>query len=338
MRKSTDTVPAMLTKGEAVMNRNAAELLGRDTIKRLNDHGNMLSKRGVDLAGLQSDPTPGPSTENMLGYQMGTSMVQGDDRADLLKDAENTFYGGGTAPVPTPTPTPPTRGYAYGTEDVDPLKRKTTGAGRTFRRVDASNPVSTSQYMGMGGALLGPQYDQSGGVNPLPKGAVGVQGFAQTFNQNLNGSTPASSGFTNQRPKTPSEMAADIARRNLTSVGSQLGTPQQTQQQVQSGFMGYVSPEDAGSQNLQWTGGNTGWQSAQYTGGTNIPSQQDQPTVHFLPPGFTATTGSTGTPNSSPNDIHFLPPGFTSVQGVTNPQTKQLQQPDDQGYGSAYGY
>lgn len=30
-----------------------------------------------------------------------------NDRQDLLKDTENTFYGGGQAPVPTPTPTPP---------------------------------------------------------------------------------------------------------------------------------------------------------------------------------------------------------------------------------------
>lgn len=58
---------------------------------------------------------------------------------------------------------------------------------------------------------------------------------------------------------------------------------------------------------------------------------QAGPTVHFLPPGFTATTGSTGVPGSSPNDIHFLPPGFSSVQGVTNPQTKQLQFQPPQG-------
>jgi hypothetical protein len=33
-----------------------------------------------------------------------------DDRSDLLKDTENTFYGGGNAPpTPTPTPTPTTQ-------------------------------------------------------------------------------------------------------------------------------------------------------------------------------------------------------------------------------------
>jgi hypothetical protein len=73
MKKSTDTINAKLTPKEAVLNRNAAELLGRDAIKRLNAHGNRLAKRGVDLA---SDPTPGPSTENLLGYQYGTEDVR----------------------------------------------------------------------------------------------------------------------------------------------------------------------------------------------------------------------------------------------------------------------
>jgi hypothetical protein len=47
---STDTVPAMLTPREAVLNRNAAELAGRGNIRKLNAEGNKLAKRGVDLA------------------------------------------------------------------------------------------------------------------------------------------------------------------------------------------------------------------------------------------------------------------------------------------------
>ena len=34
-----------------------------------------------------------------------------DDRTSLLQDAENTFYGGGTAPPPSPTPTPAPQSY-----------------------------------------------------------------------------------------------------------------------------------------------------------------------------------------------------------------------------------
>ncbi len=142
--KGTDSVPAMLSPREAVLNVNAAELLGRDAIKRLNAHGNMLAKRGVDLASLPSDPTPGPSTENMLGYQMGTSMVQSDDRADLLRDADSTFYGGGTAPMPTPTPTStPRMRYQYGTYDV---QRRRNAASRVQPYLDQSQARRAAAY------------------------------------------------------------------------------------------------------------------------------------------------------------------------------------------------
>ena len=52
---NTDTVPAMLTPREAVLNRNAAELAGRDQIEALNEQGNRLAKQGVDLAA-RGDP------------------------------------------------------------------------------------------------------------------------------------------------------------------------------------------------------------------------------------------------------------------------------------------
>ncbi len=377
--KGTDSVPAMLTPREAILNRNAAELLGRDTIKRLNDHGNMLSKRGVDLASLPSDPTPGPSTENMLGYQTGTADVRRDDRGDLLRDAENTFYGGGHVPAPSPTPKP-VRGYAYGTDDVLDQNDYPNAASRVRPRTVTST-MANSFYSGRGGTPLGPQYDPSTGFqNPRPSGTVGLRGSGDTNisgstyigrngvdlgpqygNQGqlnpkpagaigLQGSLPqttAQQALSNfNRPMTHTEMAADIAKRNLTASGSQLGTPQQNTP-LPAGVNQNITPEQARDMGLQWTGGNVGWQpyispqqmtdqNLQYTGGSNIPSQNGT-TTHFLPPGFTTTTGSTGAPNSSPNDIHFLPPGFTSVQGAVNATTKQLQEPD-QGYGSAYGY
>jgi hypothetical protein len=53
--KGTDTVPAMLTPREAVLNRNAAELAGRGKIERLNRQGNRLARKGVDLAAQGGD-------------------------------------------------------------------------------------------------------------------------------------------------------------------------------------------------------------------------------------------------------------------------------------------
>ncbi len=336
--KGTDSVPAMLTPKEAVLVPNAAEILGRGFIKRLNDHGNMLMKRGVDLA---SDPTPGPSTQNMLGYQMGAADVGRDDRADLLAEADNTFYGGGQAPAPTPTPTPaPRRAYQYGTssvDDFDVFNKNRNAASRINRpglinvqddpKKPNFNPVSTSQYMGKGGTLLGPQYNPtSGRVNPLPAGAVGIQGFSQPQTY--------SSGFRSQ-PMTHTEMAADIARRNLTATGSMLGTPQQQVPGISNSTLVDQGIDPSQSMaNVSMNALRNIQDNKNRQAGTYQEPAQDQSTVHFLPPGFTAVTGSSGAQGSNPNDIHFLPPGFSSVQGVTNPQTKQLQQ----GYGSAYGY
>jgi hypothetical protein len=290
-------------------------------------------------------------------------MRRRDDRSDLLKEAEDSFYGGGNAPRPSPTPTatPRPTQLAMNGQPSGVLSTSTNAAGRVrtgggILNVTPDDPVSSSRYLGPNGTDLGPQYDPTGAVNPLPKGAIGVQGSqnATAFNRSLNGSQPIP-GAAPSPQMTHTEMAADIAKRNLTASGSLLGDQPQQQQQIPAGFRGYVSPERAASEGLQWTGGNTGWQpyvspeeatkrNLQFTGGlNNVPSQQDQPTTHFLPPGFTSVQGSTGAPNSSPNDIHFLPPGFTSVQGTTNPQTKQLQfvpppQKQDEGYGSAYGY
>jgi hypothetical protein len=63
-QRGTDSVPAELTPKEAVLNRNAAELAGRQHIARLNAVGNALARRGVDL------PTQ--------RYQLGTSNVIAD--------------------------------------------------------------------------------------------------------------------------------------------------------------------------------------------------------------------------------------------------------------------
>jgi hypothetical protein len=323
--KSTDTIPAMLSPREAVLNKNAAELLGRDAIKRLNAHGNMLAKRGVDLA---SDPAPYPASENLAGLQMGTSDVGRDDRADLLREIDNTIYGG--APLPTPTPTPVSRrGYQYGTDSVDdyssPFLKKKNAASRLNRpgimnvQDDPTkpnyNPVSTSQYIDQYGSNLGAQYDQSSGrVNRLPLGATGIQGSPIP--------APVSS-FASSKPLSHTEMAADIARRNLTATGSLLGQPQ---------------PDSSPTQT------------------TTNNGQVNPGVLHYLPPGFTTAVGSNGLPGSTPNDIHFLPPGFSAVSGVSGPN-KQLQVPqpeqpiqqtfaqgirNDQnsniGYGSAYSY
>jgi hypothetical protein len=65
---STDTVPAMLTPGEAVLNKPAAALAGRDNIQQLNDQGNWIDALRSRIR------RKGPST---FGFGRGTSNVQG---------------------------------------------------------------------------------------------------------------------------------------------------------------------------------------------------------------------------------------------------------------------
>ncbi len=116
--RGTDSVPALLTPHEAVLNRKGADIIGRGNIQKANAMGNMMES-----------------------YQRGTSDVGRDDRADLLLDTENTFYGGGHA-VPSPTPTPVPRRYQYGTTDVS----------RRGMDYTASPPAMTSGAQGFGGA------------------------------------------------------------------------------------------------------------------------------------------------------------------------------------------
>ncbi len=66
--------------------------------------GNLPSVPPVSNAGVPS-PTPF-STPVPSATPTSTPFKVADGRSDLLKDTENTFYGGGNAPIPTPTPTP----------------------------------------------------------------------------------------------------------------------------------------------------------------------------------------------------------------------------------------
>ncbi len=162
-KRNTDTIPAMLSPHEAVLNRKAADLLGRDNIKKLNARGNAMES-----------------------YQRGTSDVGRDDRADLLRDTENTFYGGGHA-VPSPTPTPVPRKYQYGTNNV--------------RAMDytASPPAITSGAQGFGGAPTASMGAGSGNTsfNSIPTSGSG--GFS-TGSSPINGSINATAGSRSVNP------------------------------------------------------------------------------------------------------------------------------------------
>ncbi len=234
-QRGTDSVDAKLTPRESVLNRNASELLGRHNIAMLNYHGNMLAKRGVDLASLPSDPTPGPSTENMLGYQMGTSMVQRDDRADLLRDADNTFYGGGHIPAPTPTPTPrPRRGYQYGTssvDDYDPFSTALSATGSAMFPTPSSAPASSmaSRYK-----LPTPSPNYGLSIDSATFGGAS-SALGSSFGPTA-GAAAGAGGFAPFDSLTHTQMMAEIAKKNMQAVA-----PQQSTQPASHDTQGYGS-------------------------------------------------------------------------------------------------
>lgn len=279
-------------------------------------------------------------TDRFYDDPFGTKRRSAKD--DLLKDVEDTFYGGGAAPAPTPTPTPKPTSLAMLGQPTGVLGKRQNAVSRIKRTLPFVDTSTGSQYIGPNGGGLGPQYDDRGYVNPLPRGAVGIQGSQQdkTFNQTLNGSQPTQSTIpTPPRPQTPAELAASMIGENLNKHGSLFGTGQIAEfAPLPSGQSGQINAASRFSSKpfveggYQFEAGTLLPEGFQESGGggltRQIPQENNQ-TLHFLPPGFTAATGSTGVPGSTQSDIHFQPPGFSSVTGVVG-ANKQLQLPQGQ--------
>ncbi len=306
--KGTDNVPAMLTPREAILNRNAAELLGRDTIKRLNDHGNMLAKRGVDLA---SDPTPGPSTENMLGYQMGAADVGRDDRADLLAEANNTFYGGGNAPMPTPTPTPKPRGYQYGSNDV--FQRRRMNAASRIQGINFSQ-----------NALRG--IPSRNAINSTPQGQVimgsgagsGGYGYTSGTGSLPPDQNPAYQAALRNNP-TPAQRYAQPS--NPTTMVGTYGIPADQRAVVSTGANSFRTYDPQGGY-IGRTGNAADFLNRQFN-----PSSSQQPATQAAPAPVTNPPQSvTTTPTSvTVNSTGFQPSGLEANPFAGPPTELNLQ-------------
>ena len=98
---NTDTVPAMLTPREAVLNRNAAELAGREDIEALNEQGNELAQQGIDLAGKDKDMKPKAKTSKPKP-QSGSPYAQGYEKLQGGGPVNNPFPGRGPGGVYPP--------------------------------------------------------------------------------------------------------------------------------------------------------------------------------------------------------------------------------------------
>jgi hypothetical protein len=114
-----DTVPAMLAPGEAVLNKGAAEHMGRDNIKQLNQVG--LAKMGPGVGGKGM-----PAPKGVQKHAQGTDMVP------AAKVAPVPGFAKGTSKIPSAfytkkdaAPLKP-QALAKGTHNVMPGKSPTT--------------------------------------------------------------------------------------------------------------------------------------------------------------------------------------------------------------------
>jgi len=114
----------------------------------------------------------GPADTSALQRYKG--MLLADDRNDLLKDAEDAFYGGGQAPRPTPTPTPPVT-PRYSPDGMSAMQFASQSFGQPGAMATANSlaaPGATQNVMSgiagaLGGIAKGMQQGQQGSQQAL---------------------------------------------------------------------------------------------------------------------------------------------------------------------------
>lgn len=114
--KPSDTVPAMLTPGEAVLNKEAAELVGRDTIAQANQKGLEMRNQvqgyadGTDQVsfnqiGATTNPQIAPSPQNAASLATSEALREGSAQAFQAKTGYkpgSALASGSTAPPVAP--------------------------------------------------------------------------------------------------------------------------------------------------------------------------------------------------------------------------------------------
>ena len=184
---SGDTVPSMLTPGEAVLTKPAAELLGRDTIDRLNALAAMTGggepqgyARGTSR--VRKEDTGAQALvkkfERAQGFADGTSSVGGGDKNAQMQQMIHQIamqHGG----------RPPVQGFADGTPDVQPQPQPQMDPNERIKQLvhqiaiahGGTPPDAMAQAQGGAPAAPGaPPQPQSGPAQPAqPTGGAPQQ-------------------------------------------------------------------------------------------------------------------------------------------------------------------
>lgn len=230
--KTTDTTPAMLTPGEAVLNVGAAEHLGRDTIDVLNAIGNIKMMSN----GAGATQGAGPATKaDVHGAGGIPGYAQGSSGIDPVPGQGGTWGpSGDAAPAPgsntgirasvnlpgVARPTPPTvpkpPAYAMGTSNVADGMSELPGYAD-----------GTSQVMAMTHADAA-RNAKAGGEDSSPKRPGGPQSNADLTNSSANTPGRSPPGYAKGTSKVPGKSAAPAGGKGPAKGASKV-TPEMIQ-------------------------------------------------------------------------------------------------------------
>lgn len=242
--KPSDTVPAMLTPGEAVLNEEAAELVGRDNIAKANQKGLEMRKQVQGYAdGTEQVPLNQtlPSPQNAASLATSNALREGSAQAFQAKTGYkpgSALEAGTTAPPVAPASL---TGGAQGS-GADITKPVEIGSAiPDFSTGSATvgntkvNKVGTSYSQGSLANMSGvksavgsvTQPISTGIMRGLPGVTAGATGNNEQAKANLFASTPPIPGMANNpyafaaraRPTTEVETPT----QNLPEIGARLG-------------------------------------------------------------------------------------------------------------------
>lgn len=134
-----------------------------------------------------------------------------DDRTDLLRDIDNTIYGGGHAPAPTPTPTPagapPAPRYAY-TDDGRPVPINPGVLADFAVRNYAPGATEAATAAAPAAAAAPPAANAAPNIGGMIGGALSA--FGRSMSQN-NNATQQALAMLQRRPSAMSALLAQLA-------------------------------------------------------------------------------------------------------------------------------
>lgn len=207
----TDTQPAMLAPGEAVLNRGAAEHLGRDTISLLNAIG--AHKMGLDLGGPpDTSDTSHPATGSNAGVDNQTGGTQGyawgTDNVSLPAPGQ-TVTSGTWGPPPTPNADIRAAVGRPGVPRVMPPKEMGTTARPGYAggtsNVPAKGAAKPADKRAKGEAAKGREGAKKGDMSPAakahtPDGGGLTPGILQALLAMGGGGGPPGAGLPSSPP------------------------------------------------------------------------------------------------------------------------------------------